>query len=180
MIRIPAAILCLVSAIAVPTVVSAQSVDKDDVRDMLQQLEQIVQAGAISQYFALLADSADRERARAFAAFEIGNGATRVVIQERDRAALKGALPGNGYELFVDVFTESGNRARAATWRIDVTRARDDPSWRIADQEQITSVEGLYRLLLDPARQFDVQNLTIVAEDLDLNLPSVSAMRVDI
>src|SRR5439155_7930965 len=110
---------------------SAQSVDKDALREMLQQLEQIVQAGDISQYFALLADSADRDRARGFAAFEIGNGATRVVIQERDRAALKGALPGNGYELFVDVFTEAGNRARVATWRIDVTRARDDSPWRI-------------------------------------------------
>src|SRR5204862_564292 len=99
---------------AVPPVVSdggaafappAQSAHRDDVREVLQQLEHIVQAGAVSRYFALLADSANRDRARAFAEFEIGNGATRAIIQERDRAALKGALPGNGYELFVDVFT---------------------------------------------------------------------------
>src|SRR5438132_452336 len=41
------------------------------------------------------------------------------------------------------------------------------------------SVEGLYRLLLDPARQFDVQNLKIVAEDLELTLPAGSAFVAD-
>src|SRR3989442_3760822 len=174
MIRGAVSILCFVSAIAVPAVVSSQPAEKDDIRELIQQIEQIVQSGATARYFALLADSADRERARSFAEFELQPGATRAVIQERDRAPLQGALPGNGHQLIVDVFTETGNRARVATWRLDLKRARADAPWRIVDQEQITSVEGLYRLSLNPAKQFDAHNLEIVAEDLELTLPAGS------
>src|SRR2546430_75513 len=174
MIRAAVSILCFVSAIAVPVVVSSQPAEKDDIRELIQQIEQIVQSGDTARYFALLADSADRERARSFAEFELQPGATRAVIQERDRAPLQGALPGNGHQLIVDVFTETGNRARVATWRLDLKRARADAPWRIADQEQITSVEGLYRLSLNPSKQFDAHNLEIVAEDLELTLPAGS------
>src|SRR5437667_7313466 len=161
MIRAAVSILCFVSAIAVPAVVSPQPAEKDDVRELIQQIEQIVQSGDTARYFAFLADSADRERARSFAEVELQPGATRAVIQERDRAPLQGALPGNGHQLIVDVFTEIGDRARVATWRLDLKRARADASWRIVDQEQITSVEGLYRLSLNPAKQFDAHNLEI-------------------
>src|SRR5437763_293900 len=169
MIRAAAAILCLVSAIAAPAAVWEQPAEKDDVRELLQQIEQIVQAGSAERFLALVADS-DRARAQAFASVEIAPGVTRVVIQERDRAPLQGTLPGGGYELMVDVFTELGDRARVATWRLDIRRIRGDAAWRIADAEQITSVEGLYRLSLNPVKQFDARNLRIAGEDLQLTL----------
>jgi hypothetical protein len=164
-------ILGLVSALAVPGGVSAQTTDEREVRELLAQIEQIVRAGAPDPYFALLADSADRERARSFTDNELVSGATRVILQERDRVPLPGTLPGNGYQLIVDVFTEFGNRARAATWRLDLKRTGTDARWRVADQEQLTSVEGLYRLALNPAKQYDAHDLTIAAEDLELELP---------
>ena len=79
-------------------------------------------------------------------------GATRVVLQERDREPLRGARPGNGYRLMVDVFAEFGARARIATWRLDVKRtgeAGTEREWAIADQERMSSVENLYRLSLN-------------------------------
>ena len=177
MFRQAISILGLVSALAVPALVSAQTPqipEKDEIPLFLQQLEQVVRAGSPPKYFALLADSADRDGAAAFTDSELVGGATRVVLQERDRAPLQGSLPGNGYQLVVDVFTETGNRARAATWRLDVKRAAAGAPWRIADQEQLTSVEGLYRLSLNPAKQYDARNLTIAAEDLELELPQGS------
>jgi Peptidase family M1 domain len=179
MTRAALALVCFVSLLTAPAAASAQTAQRDDVRELLQRIEQIVQAGATTRYFALLADSADRERARSFAEFELMPGLTRAVIQERDRAPLAGALPGNGYQLIVDVFTEAGNRARVATWRLDLKRTRDDSTWRIADQEQITSVEGLYRLALNPAKQFDAQNLRILAEDMELTLPTGAVFVAD-
>src|SRR5262249_11076226 len=159
--------------------VSSQAPQRYAARELLQRTEQIVQAGAPTSYSALLADSADRERARSFAEFELAPGLTRAVIQERDRAPLAGALPGNGYQLIVDVFTEAGNRARVATWRLDLKRTRDDPTWRIADQEQITSVEGLYRLSLNPAKQYDAHNLKLLGEDMELTLPTGAVFVAD-
>src|SRR5581483_1581301 len=120
MIRVSAALLCLVSAIAVGVALRAQPAEKDGVVELLHEIEAIVQSGETPKFFALLSDSADRERARSFAEFEFPAATTRAVIQERDRVPLQGALPGNGYRLMADVFTESGSRARVATWRLDV------------------------------------------------------------
>src|SRR2546425_13318974 len=77
----------------------AQEGQADGVRLLLHRLEQIVQRGDTAAYLALLTDSADRERAFQFAQIELGRAATRAVIQERDRAALAGTLPGDGHRL---------------------------------------------------------------------------------
>ncbi len=143
------------------------------------QLEQTVQSGEASRFFALLSDSADQARARDFAATELRPGVTRVVIQERDRQPLPGTLPGDGHEVLVDAFIEAGPRARVATWRLDVKRAGDGASWRIADQERITGVESLYRLSLNPDKQFDARDLTITSDDLELTLAEGSVFVVD-
>ena len=46
-----------------------------------------------------------------------------------------------------------------------------DDEWEIANEEAITTVEGIHRLALNPARQYAVTNLTISAEDIQLRLP---------
>ena len=84
---------------------------------LITAIEQTVRAGDTVAYLALHTESANRERALAFAASELVPGATRGVVRERDREALPGTLPGGGYRLIVDVFAEFGQRARAATWR---------------------------------------------------------------
>ncbi len=60
--------------------------------------------------------------ASAFAASVVRPGATRAVIRERDRIALPGTLPGDGFELTVEAFVESDREARLHTWSLDVKR----------------------------------------------------------
>ena len=70
------------------------SADGDDVRirALLQRLEQVALRGDAAAYLALLAGTADRNGADATSlADEFRPGATRVVIQERDR---QDAAPG--------------------------------------------------------------------------------------
>src|SRR5262245_343042 len=135
------------------------SSDDIKIRALLQRLEQIAQQGNIPAYVDLLAGSADPTAATNFAITEFRPGAGRVVIQERERQDLRGTLPGNGYSLTLDAFLEYGDRARAATWQLDVKRVDDD--WRIAGEERVSSVESLYRLSVNPTKQFDATNFTI-------------------
>jgi hypothetical protein len=109
-------------------------------------------------------------------------GVNRSVVQERDRAPLAGASD-NGYRIMVDVMAEFGTRARIATWRLDVKRTGapgSDTEWTIADQERISSVENIYRLSLNTAKQYAAHDLKIAAEDLDLTLTEGSVFVADI
>src|SRR6476660_716697 len=127
-LRTSIVLLALTLCAAVPA--HAQQVD-EGVRLLLERIERVVRAGDTAAYFALLADAADRARARDFAASELMPGVSRSVLQERDRIPLSGALPGNGYRLMVDVMAEFGSRARVATWQLDVKRSGADSEWTI-------------------------------------------------
>jgi len=150
---------------------------RDGIQELLRQVQVAAQAGNGEGYLQLLASSADQKRAADFARTEILLGATRTVIQERDRTDLGGARPESRFRVLVDVFTEFGDRARVATWRLDVEQS--DGDWRIADETRLTAVENLFRLSLSTNRQFDAHGLTISAEDLDVSLDSGSAFIVD-
>jgi Peptidase family M1 domain len=150
---------------------------------LITAIEQTVRAGDTVAYLALHTESANRERTRAFAASELVPGATRGVVRERDREALPGTLPGDGYRLIVDVFAEFGQRARAATWRLDIKRIADEGAsreWAIVEEEEVSSVENLYRLGVNPAKRFVARNLKISAEDVDLTLPEGSVYIAEI
>src|SRR5262249_55521842 len=151
--------------------------DADPVAALLQELERAVRSGTAAAYLALLTDSADRTRATAFTEVEVFPGATRAVVQERDRQPLAGSPAGTGYRLLVDVFIEFGARGRVATWRLDAQQSNS--RWRIADQQRISSVESLYRLAINPSKQFDASDFTLSAEDLDLTLADGSVFVID-
>ena len=158
----------------------AGQADRDDVpiHALLQRLERAVERMDPEPYLALLGATADRTGAAEFARVEFGSGVTHVVIQERDRRSLAGALQGSGYSLTVDAFIEYGDRARVATWQIDVRRV-DDQDWRIAGQSRVSAVENLYRLSLNRTQQFDAKNFTVHAEDLELTLVEGTVFTVD-
>ncbi len=150
---------------------------------LITAIEQTVRAGDMAAYLALHTDSANRERALAFAASELVPGATRGVVRERDREALPGTLPGDGFRLIVDVFAEFGQRARAATWRLDIKRIADPGAsreWAIVEEEELSSVENLYRLSVNPTKRFTARNLKISAEDIDLTLVEGTVMVAEI
>jgi hypothetical protein len=164
-----AAALLLVGAAAAP----ARAQEADAVQVLLRRLERIVQTSDAPAFLAIVGSSAEQGRMQDFAALELTPGVTRAVIQERDREALRGALPGEGFRLIVDVFAEFGNRARAATWRLDVRQAAGHDgaaAWLVVDAERLSAVESLYRLTLNTTRQFNARDLRIGAEDLDLTL----------
>jgi hypothetical protein len=178
------ATVLLVCAIASSASARAQERAPDDaIRALMTAIERAVRAGDGPAYLALHSDTADRARARDFVESEVTPNATRVVVQERDRQPLAGSLPGNGYRLMVDAFTEFGGRARAATWRLDIKRIGEPGApreWAIAAEERISSVENLYRLALNGTKQFSARNLTISAEDVDLTLIDGSVFVADI
>ena len=146
----------------------------DGVRMMLTAFENALVSGRSESYNNLLMPTileapASAARAASFAESEFRPGATRAVIQERDRQNLVGALAGNGFRLVVDAFVEYGDRARVATWQLDIRRVGED-DWKILDQERLAAVENLYRLRINPLNEYDVRDFRIQAEDLELTL----------
>ena len=165
------------------TAPDAKSAAEAAIPALITAIEQTVRAGDTVAYLALHTDSANRERALAFAASELVPGATGSVVRERDREALAGTLPGNGYRLIVDVFAEFGQRARAATWRLDIKRVADPGTaqqWAIVEEEEVSSVENLYRLSVNSTKRFAAHNLKISAEDIDLMLADGSVFVAEI
>jgi Peptidase family M1 domain len=158
--------------------VAVQADDDGRIRALLGQLERALRANDRDLYQAALAPSADPAGMENFAGLEFRPGATRVVVLERDRQPLVGTLPGLGYQILVDAFFEYGDRARIASWQLDIKRV-DDVEWRIADLERLSMVDNLYRLSVSPARQFRGRNFTVRSEDLELRLVDGVVFTVD-
>src|SRR5438093_532892 len=91
-----------------------QTAQNTGIAVLLRRLEQVVQAGNAAAYLTLLTDSADRARVRDFSSAELMSGATRAVIQERDRQPLPGTLPDNGYSLLVDALDRKSTRLNSS------------------------------------------------------------------
>ncbi len=151
------------NAFAQAPVSSAAGVDR-----LLNQLEQLVLAGDVVGYLDLVTGNANRARAIEFARSELQPGATRAVVKERERIPFGTADAPTGYRVVVDVFVEYGNRGRVATWQLDVQDR--DGAFVIFDEQRLSAVERLYRISLDPERQFAATNLQIHAEDVEITL----------
>lgn len=154
-----------------------QPASDGQIRALLDRLQAIIEQDDPAAYLDLLDPSGDRARASTFAQRELGGGAARAVLLERDRAQLTNSPAGLGYRLVVDAFVEQGNRARIATWLVAIERKAD--AWRIVDQERVSTVDNLHRLSLTPAKQFTAHNFTIVAEDLALTLLDGSVFTIE-
>lgn len=151
--------------------------DDESVRALLLKLEQAIRSGNPDAYLGLVASTADRRRASDFAGLEFGRGVTRVVVLARDREPVTGP-GGPGLRLIVDAFVEFGARGRVATWQLQLRKNTAD-EWVVADQERLSAVDSLYRLVLNRTRQFAARAFTVRAEDLDLTLDQGSVFTVD-
>ena len=160
----------LVLAVLGPAPVAAQQPGGDPAAAIVEQLEA---ATATRNRAAILAlgVTPGAPGLTLFAAMAAA-GPTRVIIKERDRAPLEPA----GERLLLEVFTEFGNESAITSWRLDLDVPPDaQRSRQIKELEQLTSVTGLYKLALNPQKQFTVQNLTVTGTDLTLEMPSGSA-----
>jgi len=178
MSRLAAVTLALLVA-AVPARAAAQG---DSVDAFVRRLESIVQRGDAPAFLALLSEGANRTRALDFASTELLPGASRTVIQERDREGLASTSVGDGHRLMLDVFSDFGGHARVATWRIDIRRAsgEGDRQWVVVDEERLSSVENIFRLALNTTKQYSAHGLKISAEDVDLTLHEGSIFVADV
>lgn len=162
-----------------PQAPAADAPDDDATLQLfLRRLEPIILAADVEAFAALESPLGNQEDAIAFANAELAPGATRAVVQERERTTLTlSGIPGNVYGLTLDAFIEYGNRARVATWQLFLRRSGD--SWAIMRQQVISSVDNLFRLTLNTSRQFTVRNMAITAEDLQLTLAEGTAFLID-
>lgn len=167
--------LILALALVSATPAAAQDSASDPTTLLILRVERAMLAGDSAALLALAVDP-DVPGLRAFAA-----GATppptRLVIKERDRAAL-----GRGQRLLLEILTEHGNQATITTWRMDLVTGADAtaPARRIAEMEQLTVVSGLYKLTLNPTRQYEVRNLTLHGTDLSLEMAAGQAFVAEI
>jgi hypothetical protein len=152
-----------------PAEAAAQTPPRDGVATLLRRLEQAAAAADAQAILALGEPVTSRPSFEDFASTLTTPAPTRLVLNERDRAPLEG----RGQRLIVEVFSESGIEGRLGTWRVDVRpgAAASDP-WRIAAVSRLSIITGLYRLSLNPAKQYDIHNLTVHAPDLAIDMAS--------
>ena len=141
---------------------------------LIEALEAAMLAGDADAYVALASPAADRGAAAEFANAHLRSGVDRVTVTPRFESPLDEVPDGAGYEVMVELFSESGARGRLETWQLDVVREEAD-EWRILDQDAIDSIDNLRHLSLTPATQYIADNLVVTGEDLSLTLTEGSA-----
>jgi hypothetical protein len=171
-------VLSSVSFDAAGQVAPAPTSEDLSVALLLQTIENSVTAMDRSAWLALVSPNADRKAAEAFFDSIVPSGVTRAVVRERDRMELAGTLPGEGYRLLADVFTETGSRGVITTWGLDIRRPRestDKQPWRIVAQERLSSIEGLHRLALQTEKPYVARDLVVSSIDFELRVPNGDA-----
>lgn len=155
MARVLSTILCAL-ALASPLHAQAPTPRADDpLTSILVRLEAALQKVDHEAYAALFASEVPRNQVDDFAKSLFIPNATRTAVFERDRGPLEGVSEGDGYRLVVEFFIETAGRARILTASLNMRRppAGAADSWRITGGEGLTSVDGLYRLRVNPTRQ---------------------------
>ena len=160
--------------LAIVSPVHAQDAQNDPVFDLLQQVQGAASTGDADAFQALRSPAAPRAPLVRFTDRWFSRATTAVTIQEIERQI----LGESGRRVLVEALVEAGAGARVATWRLDLLPGPD--GWRISDAATVGAIEGLYRLTLDPTRQFRASNLVIAAEDLELLLPEGDVFVADV
>jgi hypothetical protein len=178
---VPRLLFLLACALICASPVAAQSREADPVDSLLRRLEATLNSGVRDGLALLFAPTVPADDVQRFGDQLFIPGAVRSVVRERDRAQLEGAPPGDGFRLVVEMFVETPGKARILTTNIDMRRPTGGAldSWRIVAAEELTAVEGLYRLRLDASRAFTARNLEITSEDLVIALPDGTVFLVE-
>jgi hypothetical protein len=159
------ALTALLFALATGTPALAQDAEPDPVVALLQQIQASVQAGDAALFRTFAAAGVAEAPLTRFTDRWFADATTNVVLQELDRQV----LGEDGRRVTVEALVEASGAGRLATWRFDIAPGPD--GWRIRDASTISAIEGLFRLALDPARQYRARDLVIQSEDLELRLP---------
>ena len=183
---IPSAIvLCLMN----PSVSGAQPQSPLALADfdpLVSRLQTIADTADREGFFTLLAPGADLDAAREFALDGLRENVDRTVVMPR--FLIEAEEEGDSHELTVEVFTETGDRARLQTWSLMVVNASAAPAsangdaaapaaartnpWVITEYEAIDGIDSLHHLRLNPDLQYDASNVVVAAEDMTLQMSS--------
>jgi hypothetical protein len=160
----------LLIAMLGPAPAAAQPRSSDAAAALVEQLEAAAATGKPEAIIAL-GVSPDAPGLKFFSSLA-SPAPTRVIIKERDRAALEPS----GERLLIEVFSEYGRESTITTWQLDlIPGTRSAAERQIREVEQLTTVSGLYKLAINPAKEFNVRNLTVTATDMALEMASGSA-----
>jgi hypothetical protein len=150
---------------------SAQPVEPDGVTQLVFALERATQAGDGEAIRARIAADVRPALSSEFVQSLTFPKATQSAVKERDRAA----TTDGGVRLLIETFTDRNGEGRVASWRLDTQPGQPGGPWTIVGIERLTVVNGLFRLALDTATEYEVRNLVVRAPDLTLTLPSGTA-----
>jgi hypothetical protein len=166
-------VVLLALALAVPAYANAQTAPApgDGVFLVMRELERVISTADAPGYAAMI--TAGANTSPEFHDEWLQPGVTRAVVQERLRAEIPDVPSGLAYDVYADVLTEYGRNARVGTFLVRVFRPSSDAAanWRIARLNVLTTVRGLYRLAVNPEKQYRIANLALSAEDFELRVP---------
>jgi len=144
----------------------------DPVAALLTRLEQMLVRGERERFGGMFGQDVAEASIRRYETNLFVTGAVKAAVRERERAPLEGAPPGDGFRLVVEFFVATPGRARILTTGMDVRRPPngDLASWRIVTLEDISSVDGLYRLRLDTEKPLAAKGFKVTSEDTVVSL----------
>ena len=159
------------AAASAGAVQSQSSPPPDAISTLMVRLEESALAGNRPAILALGAPSASA--ALGSLADTASPKPSRFVLKERDRMTM---LDGSE-RLLLEMFVQHGSEARIFTLQVDVARATTHGlgGWAIVSLEQLSTITGLYRLSLNPEKQFDVRNLIVNGPDMKLEVATGNA-----
>jgi hypothetical protein len=157
--------LLALAVLSASAAAAVQPAPGDPITQVVERLERALAAGNGKAISELVAQDAPREGIDQFIWSTVPSP-SRAVVKERDRLEL---LDGR-QRLLLEVLIERGIEGELSTWRLDLSQTAG--AWRIAAMERLGYVSGLYRLALNPTKQFNVRNLTLTGIDLRIEMPS--------
>ena len=163
-------LVVLISMLALSDPMAAQTAETAAYASLIAALERALLTGDSAAYLSLASATADRDAAAAFGRENLHPDIDRATVSPRFRVPIEDLPADMGYELTVEVFSESEVRGRLETWQLEIVREGDDGSWRIRDQTHVDSIDNLHHLGLTSTKQYAADNLVVLSEDLSLTL----------
>jgi hypothetical protein len=176
------ALIVLASACWCATTVHTQSRSAGDPVDaVVRRLERVLTTGDKAGFPALFDASVSEDKVTQHSFDLFYPNAVRIALFERNRSPLEGVPPGDGFRVVVEFFMETTGQARIVTAGLDIKRPRggDADSWRISGIDEISAIDGLYKLRLNTAMPQAVRNLELRGEDAIIAMQDGLLFRVE-
>ena len=153
----------------------------DPVDAVVRHLERVLTSGDKAGFPALFDTSVSEDKVTQHSFDLFYANAVRIAVFERNRSPLEGVPPGDGFRVVVEFFMETTGQARILTAGLDIRRPRDGDanSWRISGIDEISAIDGLYKLRLNTAMPQSVRNLELRAEDVIIAMQDGLLFRVE-